>query len=298
MDSLREKYGKVALLITGGGSRGPIQTGFLKAFQDSGFYFDAIYAGSVGALNGLLFAQDQLAELENLWMTLQNKDVYTNRVLSLWKLLTNDASIYNSDPLELLIRKHLNYDLIKNYPKPFIVNTTNLSTMKPLSKDIRTLDYESCVKFIRASASPPILFPSVTYGQDELVDCGLTNNYFIVQASNEGYDTLFCMTPTNAAIKPLKNLLDIVQATISVSSYNYLDREIDAINEYNKDIAVANKSLPKEVQIRPIRIINFRPDVPWDQPLVDFNYKVPRTQLIENGYNIGQKKIKEFLAQD
>lgn len=291
----REKLGKVALLLTGGGSRGPIQLGFIQAFLESGIHFDGIYAGSVGALNGFMLAQNDLTELVDLWLTIQNKDVYKQRILSLWTLFTNDASIYDNSPLEKLIRKYFKYDKIKELPYPFIVNTTNLSTMKPDCKDLRKLPYEDCIKYLRASASPPILFPSVTYDGQELADCGISNNYFITQAANDGYDTLLCMTPTNATIKPIKNLIDLIQATISVSCYNYLDREAKAVADYNREISIINKDLPAGNKAKKLNLVNFKPEVSWDQGIIDFNYKVDRQSLIKFGYNIGREKIKELL---
>src|SRR5579859_3565120 len=98
---------KTALLLCGGGSRGILQLGMIEAWIDSKLEYDAVYAGSVGALNAMLYLQDQMVDLRSLWMNIQNKDVYKPRILSLYKLFTNDASVNDSFPLEQLIRKHL-----------------------------------------------------------------------------------------------------------------------------------------------------------------------------------------------
>lgn len=280
---------KTAILSTGGGSRGLISFGMLKAIVDLKIEFDTIYAGSVGALNALLFIQDQMDELENLWMTIQNKDVYSFNPLNLWRLITNDASIYSSKPLEKLIRKYLDIDKVKSYPKPIIVNVTNLTTMQTIAKDIRTLDYEECVKWILASASPPILFPTITYNTDELCDTGILNNYFINQSINDGHDRLICLTPTTVKPKPIRNLIDIVQATISTSSFGYLDRERKAVEKINSVIDQANVELTND--IRKIELIVIKPPVPMDLGLIDFNYKISRTELIRYGYQLAYDQL-------
>ena len=278
--------GKTALLICGAGSRGIIQLGMLKAIKDLNIHYDAVYAGSVGALNGMLFLQDEMDKLEDMWLTVRNQDVYTARLLSLWKLFTNDASVHDSAPLEKLIRKYLNLDKIKSLPIPFIVNATNLSTYKTEAKDMRTLELEGAVRWIKASASPPILFPSVTQDACEYIDSGILNNYFINQTVKDGYETLICLTPTNAPMSKLRNLLNIIEATISTSSYGYLDREKQSVDEINREI----KECGKDQNF--INLIIIRPPVPWSQGLIDFNYKEDRKSLIQYGYNLAYEKLK------
>lgn len=282
----------VAACIAGGGSRGIIQLGFLKAFQEFGPKPDAIYSGSVGCLNAMLYLQDEMPKLEDLWLNIKTKDVYKSRILSLWKLLTNDASIYDSAPLEKLIREYLNMRKIKNLKIPFMVNTTNLSTYQPECKDIRSLNFEDAVQWLKASASPPILFPSVTHPLGELVDCGLLSNYAILQAVKDGYDTIICMTPTRAVPTKPTNLLKIIEATISTASYGYLEREIQGVEEINREINECNKDFPE------IKLVIIRPQTPWNWGLLDFNYKQKREDLIQYGYNIAKEiLLREFPLQ-
>ena len=282
-----------ALAICGGGSRGLIQFGMIKAVKELNIDYGCIYAGSVGVLNTLLFVTDRMDELEHLWLTIKNSDVYSFNPFKILTLGTANASLYSSKPLEKLIRKYLDMEKIKAFPKPIIVNVNNLTTMSTLAKDIRFMNYEQCVKWILASASPPILFPTITINADEHCDTGILNNYSINQAVNDGYDTVICLTPTTYKPKPIKSLIDIINTTISTSSFGYLDRERKAVEKVNKVIDQANVELTDD--IRPIKLVVIKPDVAWSQDLIDFNYKTDRKELIQYGYNLAMTTLKKEL---
>lgn len=295
MKSLKSKLGKTSLNICGGGSRGIIQLGMLKYWLETEQDFDMVIAGSVGSLNALLLLQGMYQEAEELWLKIQNKDVYTPRVASLWKLFTDDGSLNSTEPLEKLIRKYYDYEKIKALPKPFIVNVTNLSLMTAEAKDVRYLTKEEGIKWILASASPPILFPSVTWDSIQLVDCGLSSNYGLVQAVNENCDTVICLTPTNYQPKKIKNLIDIVQATISTASFGYLEREAKSIEKVNRVIDLANSTLDDQHDLKKVNLCIVRPEMPWDQGLIDFNYKEDRKDLIRYGYDVAERQLGKFL---
>jgi predicted acylesterase/phospholipase RssA len=282
-----------ALLLAGGGSRSAISAGSLKYIKESGIVPDAVYGASGGALNGILYLQDEMEELEKLWLNISNDQVYKSKILSLWQVFTDQGSIYNSKPLEKLLRKLFNKEKIDSLKIPFYVGTSNITKLRPEIRDIRGMEYEEQIKWLLASASPPILFPTVPFkfGDElhDLVDAGLCTNYFINQAINDGHDTIICVSPTNFQSKPPKNLLDIVQATISTATFNYLDREIKAVEKINKIIDMANIELTND--IRKISLVLVRPKQPWDQGLIDFNYKVDRKSLIDFGYNIAKSAL-------
>ena len=54
------KYG---LVLSGGGSKGAYESGCMKALQELGYHFDIVTGTSIGALNGLLVAQEDYQKL-------------------------------------------------------------------------------------------------------------------------------------------------------------------------------------------------------------------------------------------
>ncbi len=64
-----------ALVLAGGGAKGSYQVGVYKALRELGWRPDIITGASVGSLNGILFTLDKADEAEQLWLSLDDRDV-------------------------------------------------------------------------------------------------------------------------------------------------------------------------------------------------------------------------------
>ena len=58
------------------GSKGAYESGCMKALQELGYHFDIVTGTSIGALNGLLVAQEDYQKLYELWDTLSLEKVF------------------------------------------------------------------------------------------------------------------------------------------------------------------------------------------------------------------------------
>ena len=65
-----------ALVLSGGGGRGAYEVGVMKAYSERDFAFDWIIGTSIGAINATLFAQGDLAILEEVWSKITSQHVY------------------------------------------------------------------------------------------------------------------------------------------------------------------------------------------------------------------------------
>ena len=67
--------GKLAFVLSGGGSLGSVQVGCIEALTKHGVFPDLVVGTSVGALNGVWLAKDPtlegVAELKELWLSLK-----------------------------------------------------------------------------------------------------------------------------------------------------------------------------------------------------------------------------------
>jgi len=54
-----ENQKRLGLVLEGGGARGAYQAGVLKALFEAGYKFDGVAGTSVGALNGVMVAQNR-----------------------------------------------------------------------------------------------------------------------------------------------------------------------------------------------------------------------------------------------
>lgn len=290
-----KNLGKVALSLAGGGSRGIIQVGYLKAWYELGLQYDILFGVSVGALNGVLVHQNDFDALEHLWLTIKTEDVYTVNTWELATKLLNAKSVYNSNPLENTIKKVLNFKKLVSNPKPFYINAADYTNWQDLQFESKEMPNEAAfIKFLRASASPPVLFPPVFMGGMMLCDGGTVNNFNIQSAVRQDCDTVVVMSPTNVVkSNPNPNLMEMIKLVTSVPPYAYMSRELGGINAINKIIDKVNETLEPDYKKINYKVII--PPEPVNIDLLDFNYKQDRKSLIKLGYDIAKEGLKDLV---
>ena len=69
---------KRALVLSGGGSKGAYEAGFLLAAKELNQHFDIVTGTSIGALNGALVAMGDYEGLEYTWNILDMDHVFNN----------------------------------------------------------------------------------------------------------------------------------------------------------------------------------------------------------------------------
>jgi len=169
----------IALVLSGGGSKGAFQAGAIKCLLDRGIRFSVVAGTSVGSLNGLIVSQekpeDAAAELENWWYKIENKDVYKphnffKRVGRIFKNLFTfkenlpdiifPESAYDNSPLRKLIQGYMDLSRVKSNIEHFLVYFISLQTGKLYCKDITTvMTKEEAVNYILTSTIIPLAFP-------------------------------------------------------------------------------------------------------------------------------------------
>lgn len=290
------KIDRLGICMAGGGAKGIISAGFYQAFAELKFEYQAISGVSVGALNGTLIHQGEAERMIPLWKSIKRSDIYNWHVWDFWKPVSDRACLYDSAPLEKTIRKYANFDKIKANPKPFYIGTTDLKLKRNMVLHALDLeDQEEYIQFLKASASPPIFFPSVNFRGSELGDGGVSDNYNIDVIRDEGCDTIIVFYPSNTPPDPkidnIKEMLDIV---ISTPNNSLIYKEIKAIDKVNKIIEVTSGLDPK---LKKINLILITPNKPIDVGLLDFDYKetrYTREDLLEIGYQSAYNVLKNL----
>jgi len=173
------------LVMSGGGSKGAFQTGVLKhLLGDLEKHYDSISGVSVGAINAAylgMFKKGQEKEcienLEKFWNNLSTKDIYVGWVnlpkpfyylgylVSLFK-----SSLYNSTPLENLIKNNYNLKKLSLSGKTVRVGAVSVNTGK-----YRLFDqtYENFIDAILASSSFPMAFKPIKIEGEFWTDGGV-----------------------------------------------------------------------------------------------------------------------------
>ena len=269
---------KTALILAGSGARGIIQAGMIKAFCDMGLKYDMLYGSSAGALNGALLHAGQVDIMLGLWHVVRNKSVYTSTP---WNMFAkNKGCLYDSQPLLKLLNNVVDVPKLQSNKKPFWINVTNVNTWTPFRVSHLS---GNVIDYLWSSACPPVLFPpnkDPIFG-NWLTDGGVTNNYSISDAVNDGAERLIIFAPMIPEPKPIKSIIDAIDITISAGLYNQLIRELKFVEKLN--------TVPGFRQIR-VDLVTLKE--PCGIGIFDFDQtQQNRDKFLALGYNLAIEKL-------
>lgn len=178
---------KRALVLGGGGSRGPYQIGVWKALRELGVEFDIVTGSSVGAINAALIVQQDYAAAENTWLNIRVRDVLTEgeslaqgsassrelRAL-MWQTLANGGS--DAAPLESILRANIDEDRVRSSPIELGISTTSLPVLRPIQLLKDEIPQGELVDYLLASAACFPFFKSRSIGGRQYIDGAFTDN--------------------------------------------------------------------------------------------------------------------------
>jgi NTE family protein len=189
---------KRALVLSGGGAKGAFQFGAIRYIEsvvkteNPGYNFDIIAGVSVGSLNGVMLAMNKYDELEKLWDTITNEDVYTGSLKLLpviFRVIFNKKSALGNKPLGKLIDKYVRLEDVDSSRHDYRFGVVSLVTGEYSS--LKASDFGDNTNFrkaILASTAMPVIWKPVEkiklsdnsktedkLNYTELVDGGLRN---------------------------------------------------------------------------------------------------------------------------
>ena len=190
-----------ALVLSGGGARGAYEAGVIAGLYQAGETFDIVCGTSIGAINGAMVAQDNVAELSTLWQTIGTTPVisYVPLVQELRDML-NKAEILvkgsvfrrlgavlglawdlldfgppgailklmgaiDPAPIQKILGQHLNYAALQ---RTLILSTTNV-TAGTADSFYRFTDPAGGTAFAQAQTSPNVAWPLTTQNYVDVV---------------------------------------------------------------------------------------------------------------------------------
>lgn len=174
VNSFRKKH-KIALCLSGGGTRGFAYLGAFKAFEEYGIKFDAVAGTSVGSLFGAIYASGMpLKDIEKIADGFKNNDFRKSKL-----------GIFPSkmDNLAKKIKEVLPVTKIEELKIPYYAVAVDLKTSNEIhfhSGDLASVITGSC-------AIPGVFYP-VKYKGMNLIDGGVRNNIPVDVLKSNGYD--------------------------------------------------------------------------------------------------------------
>lgn len=237
---------KQALVLSGGGAKGAYEAGCIKALQELGFEFEIVTGTSIGALNGLLIAQQDYDKLYDLWDRLNISMVLKNPIhfdFSIESMMKNtnlikpffksylDKKGADIEPLKKLIRGLFNANKAKNSPIRYGCCTVTFPQLKPLEITIDEMEKDKIVEYAIASASCFPAFPIHYIDKQGYIDGGYYDNLPIHLAFKMGAEQILAIELNQEATHlHLLNRENIQFIRPSRPLGGFLDFERDILN--------------------------------------------------------------------
>lgn len=226
-----------AFVLSGGGNRGPLQIGAMRALLEAGIEPDFLVGTSAGAINAAAFAADPTREgLERLaaaWRSVRRSDIYPGNLFTiLWRVLTHQDSLFDGSGLRRTLQAHLppGVRTFGDLARPCFVTAADLRTQRLIlfGEDPSTPLLEA----VLASASVPIIHPPVRFRGMQLVDGGVVAVVPISIALEKGATEIYVLDLSYGpqVLPPRRGLAEIAMTAYQTLLYEQtLDDLYDAL---------------------------------------------------------------------
>lgn len=199
-----ENQKRLGLVLEGGGARGAYQAGVLKALFEAGYKFDGVAGTSVGALNGVMVAQNRFEDSMKIWREIDFANVldinnnYGENVVN--KNFDQETIRYfynyvkkiigqgglDTTKIKNLIKANIDEDLLRDSGIDFGIMTYSVTEKQPLSIFVEDMAKDKVADYVMASASFPGFKKTVVDGK-EFIDGGVYDNMPINMLLDKGY---------------------------------------------------------------------------------------------------------------
>ncbi|HSR33814.1 MAG TPA: patatin-like phospholipase family protein [Anaerolineae bacterium] len=226
----------IAFVFSGGGSRGAMEAGGVKALYEAGIRPDMLVGSSAGAMNAAFLAIDPSTgaaeRLCDIWRSVSNQTVVPGGLLSkAWRLITRKPSIFAQEPLRAFIENQIPPDVqvFGDLPSDIelYITAANLQTsaLYLFGED----DQAGLRDAVLASSAFPGGFPPVQHGRWQYTDGGVIANVPISVAIEKGAKTIYAMDVayTGGIYGPAKDVVSVLLRVASIMLYHDLQAELD-----------------------------------------------------------------------
>ena len=168
----------LAIVLSGGGSRGAYQIGVWKALRKLGIKYNIVTGTSVGALNGVLMVQEDFEKGINLWKNLDYSKIYynnfKNNITSYLDVLTSGGMEVNG--LQKLSDNTININKFYKSKINYGLVTVDFTNLKALQLTKKEIPKHLLKDYVLASASCYPVFKKKKIGDNLYIDGGYFDN--------------------------------------------------------------------------------------------------------------------------
>jgi len=213
---------KIGIALGGGGARGFIHLGVIKALEEKGITPDVISGVSAGAIVGAFIASgkkpDEIMEL-----------IKENKFLDYAKVRFPVMGLFTLENFEEHIKPHLSAKSFSDLKIPFYVAVSNLNSGR-----VEYFNEGPLITAIQASCSIPVLFSPVTINGQLYVDGGLLDNLPYKPLINKCDKIIAISILASEKTNKIENLIEVAARTFEMSvsiNREITQRECDLLIE-------------------------------------------------------------------
>lgn len=246
---------KVGIALSGGGSRGIVHLGILKAIDEAGITIHMVTGTSAGAIVGVFYCSGYSPE--NIMEIIRETKLikYVRPAVSVSGLLKLDTIIS-------VFKKYIKKDSFEALNVPLIVSATNVK------KGTNTFLHDGpLIKSVLASCAVPVIFKPIELNGESYIDGGILNNL---------------------PVEPLIGHCDvIIGSNCNPVSENYVPGNMRSLLERSLLMAISVNTLTKREQcdlfLEPEGLANYG----------GFDF-LKATEIFEIGYSYGRSMIDKI----
>jgi NTE family protein len=272
----------IAFVFSGGGSRGAMEAGGVKALYEAGIRPDLLVGSSAGAMNAAFLATDPspggVERLCDIWSNLRNRDIVPGSLLrKAWRVLRGKPSVFAQEPLKVFIEAHIppgveTFGDLPPSPELYMTAASLQTSDLYLFGEDETA---SLLDAVLASSAFPGGFPPVQYGRWQYTDGGVISNVPISVATEKGATVVYALDVayTGGVYAPAKDIVGVLLRVASIVLHQ------DLLDE----LAHAAQQPGVEVHHVVIRGVPQASDFDFDHG----------AEMVEVGYN----QVKRYLSR-
>ena len=211
----------IAIVLSGGGNRGPLEVGALQALFEHGIWPDMLVGTSAGAINSAFLAAagtpDCIPQLAEAWHKGAREVVYPGSLLSMGlRVLSGADSLFPSDGMRRLVSENLppGVNTFADLKIPCYLTAVDLqsSRLYLFGEDPQGPVVDAVV----ASCSIPAIHPPVDYHGLQLVDGGVVAATPASVAMEKGANVIYAINVGHGeeSMEPAKGIFEIISRTL------------------------------------------------------------------------------------
>lgn len=218
-----------AFVLGGGGTRGAVEVGMLRALLEHGIVPDLVVGTSIGSINGALLAADPtpavVDTLTQAWTSTRASKIFGDGFLTqAGRVLRSRTHLNSPAPLRALLETNLGTDA--TFEDLTVRLKVVAASIERASEHV--FDAGPLVPAILASAAVPGLFPPANVNGEHYIDGGIVNSIPISHAVDAGATRIYVLQ-VGRVEEPLsvpRNAADTARVAFEIARRHRFARDV------------------------------------------------------------------------